>query len=515
MFEIKNLQRVFVFVAKAIRQIKWSWTRWNLRIHQRNRVKVPKKSENNEILLVTSPPWGIHNPPVGLAYLSTYLRLHGIDTDVFDFNISLYRRINPKWHKLWLPEFKNWWSNLERFQELMCEFSGDILWAAEQILRYNTPVIGFSVVDPKERTTIEIIRKVLEKDPSKRIILGGPAVSTPEQREIFLKHIGSSIDYFVVGEGEGILLELMQQYKNNDFALPLNEEVKKPQIVHKEINDISFIPHPTYNEFDFSMYDGGSLLVEWSRGCISSCSYCKGRKLLGRYRMKKAEDIVRELEFQFNRYNVNYFVVCDNLLNGNAQELERVCDLLIERELPVTWEGQGIPYRKMTFSLLQKMKAAGCCKMQWGLECGSNKLLQNIRKGRLFTVNEAEEVIRSSHEAGIRTELFIMIGLPGENDIEFKKTENFVRRNKMYIDRIKSVNTLHLVHGTDLFDHPEDYGLCLPKDDWHYLWYSKDGNNDYSRRVLRARSLIELANNLDIQVQEHNLFEGEGVECYD
>jgi len=231
--------------------------------------------------------------------------------------------------------------------------------------------------------------------------------------------------------------------------------------------------------------------------------------------MKKAEDIVRELEFQFNRYNVNYFVVCDNLLNGNAQELERVCDLLIERELPVTWEGQGIPYRKMTFSLLQKMKAAGCCKMQWGLECGSNKLLQNIRKGRLFTVNEAEEVIRSSHEAGIRTELFIMIGLPGENDIEFKKTENFVRRNKMYIDRIKSVNTLHLVHGTDLFDHPEDYGLCLPKDDWHYLWYSKDGNNDYSRRVFRARSLIELANNLDIKVQEHNLFEGEGVECYD
>jgi hypothetical protein len=67
------------------------------------------------------------------------------------------------------------------------------------------------------------------------------------------------------------------------------------------------------------------------------------------------------------------------------------------------------------------------------------------------------------------------------------------------------------VHGTELFDHAENFGLYLPKDDWHYLWYSKDGNNDYSQRVRRARSLIKLATDLGIKVQEDNLFEGEDL----
>ncbi|MBU1864421.1 MAG: radical SAM protein, partial [Candidatus Omnitrophica bacterium] len=470
--------------------------------------------KHNDILLVTSPPWGVHNPPVGLAYLSTYLRSKGIRADVFDFNIGLYRRVDPKWHKLWLPEYKNWWSNPQKIQELVGEFSLDIAWAVERILQYDAPIIGFSVVDPKERVTIDMIRKILNKNRSKRIILGGPATSTPEQRAIFMEYIGSSLDYFVVGEGEEILSALLSDYRKRNFALSVEDEMKKPLIVQKNISDIDSIPHPTYEEFDFALYDGGSLIVEWSRGCISSCAFCKGKNLLGPFRMKSAEYIIKELAFQHAQHNVNYFVVCDNLLNGNVKELERVCDLLAERNLPIRWEGQGIPYRQMTLPLLKKMRAAGCCKIQWGLECGSDKILQNIGKGRIFTVNEAEVVIRNSHEAGIQTELFIIVGLPGENDAEFKKTEAFLRRNHTFIDRIKSINTLHLVHGTELFNHAEDYGLCFPADNWHYLWYSKDGNNDYPQRVKRARALIDLTDNLGIHVQEHNLCEGTEFEQY-
>lgn len=478
------------------------------RLNVFQRKTVIESGQKSDILLVTTPPWGIHNPPLGLAYLATYLRSNGIATGVFDFNIALYRKIPSKWHKLWLPEYKNWWSNPEHFKELKREFSKDIEWAIDQIARHNTAVIGFSVVDPKERTTIAIIQKILEKNPSKKIILGGPAVSTPEQRNIFNEYLGAAIDYFVIGEGESILLELMRAYKSNSFNLGSETETTSPGMVRKEIRDLNSLPYPTYSEFDLTMYDGGSLFVEWSRGCISACAYCKGRQLHGRYRMKRARYIVDELEFHWQRYHNNYFIVCDNLLNGNIRELERVCDLLIEKKLPIKWEGQAIPHRKMTSHVLNKMKAAGCCKLQWGLESGSDNVLQNIRKGNVFKVHEAEEVIRCCHCAGIRTELFIMVGLPGEDDTEFRKTEGFIRRNQNYIDLIKSINTVHLVHGTDLYDCAEDYGISLPEKDWYYLWHSKDGQNDYPCRVERARSLIHLAENLGIKVQEHNLYEG-------
>jgi len=479
----------------------------NAKKHKRFFGRMSKTNKNLDILLVTAPPWGMHNPPVGLAYLSSYLRSNGISVGIFDFNIAIYRRINHKFQKLWLPEYKNWWSNPDLFRELSVRFSKDIEWAVEQILAYKIPVIGFSVVDPKERITIEIIQKVLANDQSKKIILGGPGVSTPEQRKIFIDNLGDSIDFFVLNEGEKILLDIMRHYKEKELAI-FAESAEKPLIVQKKIDDLSELPYPTYDDFDFTMYDGGSLIVEWSRGCISSCAYCKGRKVQGRYRMKKAEYIVNELEYHYNRYNNTHFIVCDNLLNGNVKELGRVCDLIIAKKNPITWEGQGIPYKKMTRSLLNKMKVAGCTKLQWGLESGSDKLLQNVHKGKMFTVNEAEEVIRFSHMAGIRTELFIIIGLPGEDENEFNKTKEFLIRNEKYIDLIKSINTLHLVHGTDLLDNAEEYGLCLPQKCEHYLWYSKDGKNNYNHRINRAKSLIKLAGDIGIKVQEHNMFEG-------
>lgn len=464
--------------------------------------------QKKEILLVSVPPWGVHNPPLGLAYLSQYLRQNSIRVSTFDFNIELYRRIDHAWHKLWLPENKNRWSDPVEFERLKDQFNEEIDWAVNRIYKSKSRVVGFSVVDPKERMTIEIIKRLLDKDGKKRIVLGGPAVSTPQQRKIFVDHIGSSIDYFVVGEGEQTLLSIMQQYRRHNYCLSQAIETTRPNIEKAQNSDLQSIPFPTFEEFDLSKYDGGSLNVEWSRGCISRCVFCKGKRILGNFRMKKAEKIVEALAFYYRRYGVTYFVVTDNLLNGNVKELDQICNLLIQKRLPIQWEGQGIPYALMTADLLNKMRMAGCCKMQWGLESGSDVLLQRVGKGNIFKVSEAQSVIRDAYRAGIQTELFLIVGFPGENETEAQKTQQFIRSNHKYIHRIKSINTLHLIHGTELYEHAEQYNLCLPETDWHYLWWEKGGDNGYDQRVRRAKALLKLAEECGIFVQEHNLTEG-------
>jgi glycosyltransferase involved in cell wall biosynthesis/radical SAM superfamily enzyme YgiQ (UPF0313 family) len=468
-------------------------------------------SLHTDVLLVTAPPWGVHNPPVGLAYLAHYLQVHDLCVDVFDFNIKLYNRIDPTWHKLWLPEYKNWWSNEKRFTEIVQEFASHIDWAVEKIIASCAAIIGFSVVDPKERMTIALIRRLLAKESTKRIVLGGPAVSTPVQRNIFIEQLGSAVDFYVVGEGEKALLSLTRTLKQNEFQISAEEELKKPLIFSEDIDDLDTVPFPKYGGFDFTDYIGGTMIVEWSRGCISDCAFCKGKKLLGRYRMKKAERIVDELKYHYKNNGISRFIVCDNLVNGNPAELERVCDLLIAEGLPIEWEAQGIPYSRMTAGLLNKMRESGCRKMQWGVESGSDLLLDKIGKGKIFTVQEAETVIRASHAAGIWTEIFIIIGLPGEDDIEFEKTKHFIANNHDSIDAVKSVNTLHLVQGTEVFDHAEDFGLALPEKDQYYLWKDKNGCNSYEWRVKRAQELIELVGRYNIAVHEHNLFEGKMI----
>lgn len=462
-----------------------------------------------DILLLTAPPWGTHNPPTGLAYLSTFLRANNISATVFDANIEFYRRIDPKYHKLWLPENKGWWTDSHKFAKLRHELDRDLTWVAEKTLSYGAPLLGFSVVDPKERMTIDIIERILAADDTIRIIMGGPAMSTEEQRRIFVRHLGLKIDYFVEGQGEEILLELVHRYRREKFAPP-HEKLTEPLVVSKKVRDLDAVPYPRYEEFNFRLYDGGGFFVEWSRGCISRCAYCKGRHLLGSYRMKSHRHIMEELEFLHGQYGFHHFIVCDNLLNGDVRELELLCDSLIEKRLPITWEGQAIPYRKMTCGLLTKMKQAGCTKIQWGLESGSDVLLNNVYKGKIFTVAEVEQVLADAHAAGLTNEIFLIVGLPGENEEEFAKTLTFIEKNRNNIDVIKSVNTLHLVHGTDLFEQAgTTFDLELPpEDDWYFRWRARDGKNDYSQRQARARRLLALAEKLALPVLEHNLYEG-------
>jgi len=473
----------------------------------------PKKrgvaKDSLDILLLTAPPWGTHNPPTGLAYLSTFLKANGIAADVFDANIEFYRRIDPKYHKLWLPENKGWWTAPEKFAQLRDELDSELAWVAEKALSYGAPLLGFSVVDPKERMTIDIIRRILAVNDRVRIVMGGPAMSTEEQRRIFLRNLGGKIDYFVEGQGEEILLELVLRYRSEGFAAP-REKNTEPLVVGKKIKDLDGIPFPRYEEFNFRLYDGGGFFVEWSRGCISRCAYCKGRHLLGSYRMKSHRHILEELEYLHGHYGFSHFIVCDNLLNGDVRELALLCDSLIACKMPISWEGQAIPYRRMTRPLLEKMREAGCTKLQWGLESGSDVLLNNVYKGKIFTVAEVEQVLSDSHAAGLGNEIFLIVGLPGENEEEFAKTLSFIERNRANIDVIKSVNTLHLVHGTDLFDQASTtFDLELPpEDDWYFRWQARDGNNDYPQRRARARRLLELAEQLALPVLEHNLHEG-------
>ncbi len=468
----------------------------------------PRRPPRGGILLVTAPPWSIHNPPLGLACLAAYLRRHGVEVEAFDFNISLYRRIEPRRHRLWLPTSKARWSRPEDFATLLEAFTDEIDGAVAAILERRRPVVGFSVVDPKERITIEVIRRLLREDASLRIVLGGPAVSTPEQRGIFLQELAGKVDAMVVGEGEEALLGIMREWEVGGCRSAAGSRPAAPLLVTSPPIDLATLPFPTYEEFDLSQYEGGGLFVEWSRGCIGSCHYCKGRTVLGPYRVKPAALVVEELAWHHARGAASHFIVCDNLLNGNVRVLEEVCDRITGLGLPVTWEGQAVPHVRMTPALLARMRAAGCLKLQWGIESGSDRVLLAAGKGRLFTVREAERVLASSREAGIENEVFLMVGLPGEGEEELAETLGFLRRAAKDIARVKSVNTLHLVHGTDLRDAPERYGLTFPPGEWHYLWEADGGSNTYQVRVERARRVMAEAASLGLPVQEDNLFEG-------
>ena len=463
-----------------------------------------------DFLFINLPPWGQENPHIGIGYISSYLRTKEVSFKVLDLNKSFFTE-HPDFRMLWHTENKNFWSNKNTFPLILDVFCKDIEDALRKITEFNPRVVGFSVVDPKERLTVEFIEKIKIRLPGVKIILGGPAASTSEQRQLFLDKASSLIDIFVVGEGEEVCFNILNRMINKESLTNIAGTVVKCNekwiyTAPKPIDCLEKIPFPTYEEFNVDLY-GKSLLVEWSRGCYSKCAFCKNWRLFPFYRAKSPLWVIEELKYHNQVNGISEFTVVDSVLNGSPKQLYKVCSLIIRENLGISWSGQIIPRRDMTADFFSHMARAGCKQLQIGVESGSNNVLKYM--GKSHKVEIAEYTLRNAKKAGIETEIFILIGCPGEDAREFKKTYNFVKDNRRYIDKIKSINTLHLIAGTEVYESAyEKFNMkTFPKENWHYLWETKDGNT-YKVRKKRAQTLLDLAEKAGIKVMESNIKEG-------
>ena len=477
------------------------------------RIKPSFLKKRTDILLVNPPPWGVEDPPIGIAYIATYMQKKGIKVSCYDMNIKIYNSCPQELKHLWHVENKNFWKNKETFEKLLKIMHKQIEKAVQDIIRYEAPIIAFNVVDPKERITIELIKKIKDISPETKIILGGPGTGSEDARGWYIGSIPELIEGYVVGEGEQTLYETTKALLDDKPIDDIPGIMTYKKGKYNDFKPRKLLPifrddlWPTYKEFDLKEYDSDVLRVEWSRGCISNCVFCKGKALNPGYRFRDPKNIVNELEYHSKKNGIKKFIIVDLTVNGNLKKLEKVCDRIIERDLEVEWLAEGIPRGDMSYSLFRKMRKAGCYEFQMGVESGSDKVLKKMKK--LHSAKEAERAVRNASRAGIRLGLFILVGFPNEDEKDFKKTLDFIRRNKKYISYIKSINAVHLIDDTDLMENPKKYDINtpLPKDGSHYKWITKKGN-DWKTRQKRMRKMYSLLKELDLPLIETNYHEG-------
>jgi len=473
-----------------------------------------------ELILINPPPWGIEDPPTGLAYIATYLKNKNIKVSCYDINIKFYNSASSELKHLWHVENKNFWKNKKTFNKLLNFFNQQINETVSEIIKQNPKIIAFNVVDPKERITIELIKRIKKVNSEIKVLLGGPGTNTKDSRSWFIDSIPELIEGYIIGEGEETLYETSKAllknksiddvpgiitYKNNKY-----NEFKPRKLLSITKQDI----WPRYEEFNLKEYHSNALRVEWSRGCIADCVFCKGKALNPGYRFRNPESIVNELEYHVNKHNLRKFVVVDLTVNGNLKKLEEVCNLIIKKKLNIEWLAQGIPRKEMNYNFFKKMKQAGCYELQFGLESGSDKVLKVMKKRH--TVKEAEQCIIAASKAGIRIGLFILVGFPNESEKDFNMTLEFIKQNKNHISYIKSINAIHLIENTNLQENHEEFGIQKPEDktkskfpeyEWYYKWETKEGNN-WSVRQKRMKKMYDLLKELKIPLTETNYEEG-------
>jgi radical SAM superfamily enzyme YgiQ (UPF0313 family) len=341
-------------------------------------------------------------PPMGLSYLAAVLRKAKFEVEILDVNAL----------------------NLAQKEIL------------DYVKKSSPDIIGFGAVTPTIMKAFEIAKLIRAKFPKIKIVFGGPHPTSLPLESIQKAYV----DFVVFGEGEITFLELVQELsktKGRKFSkiAGLIYKDKKVQINPPrgrliELDDLPFpaidlLPLQKYESKDSKCKKFIPLLT--SRGCPWNCIYCNKLTFGNKFIMRSAENIVQEIEELQKKYGYQDFHILDDLFTCNRKRVVDFCNLVIEKKLNIVWKcANGVRVNTVDLELLKLMKKSGCYMLNYGVESGSQKILDRMKKGQ--TIEQIEEAVKATKKSGINCGCCFMFGNLGENRETMQHTLDFAKK---------------------------------------------------------------------------------------
>ncbi|AGK98503.1 B12-binding domain-containing radical SAM protein [Clostridium pasteurianum] len=333
-------------------------------------------------------------PPLGLAYLTAYLKKQGESVELIDM------------------------------QGLMM----DSVELVKRIEDSKADLIGITSMTTTFPAAIKVAGIVREKSPKSKIILGG-VHPTIDPEGVLAHH---EVDFVIRGEGEEAIYGLVKALKGEGTFEEVdglcyrdgeNYIIKEKAV----IEDTNSIPMPDYDAFPVEQYikhnqylrgmRGISVLI--SRGCPFDCTFCAVHQTMGRkWRVKSPELLVNDIITLKNKYNLDGIWFKDSIFNMNKKWIAEFCNLMIEKKVNIAWQ-INTRIDLVDEEQIKLMKKAGLTQIDFGVESGSNRTLERLHKH--INVDEIKEKIDIAHKY-VKVFGFFMIGVPGEKEEDVLKT---------------------------------------------------------------------------------------------
>ncbi|MEK7389831.1 MAG: radical SAM protein [Elusimicrobiota bacterium] len=370
--------------------------------------------------------------------------------------------------------------------------------AIARILEGNPQVIGFSLYDTNRIFTEEIVRQIKKTNPGSTIVFGGP-----HARHLLSdkSQIPDTVDAIIPGEGEEALPLLLDNlHPSGTTASPGTWMRHGHELLWGgnlgKIADLDRLPFPDFSDLPLEAYLPPLALPSYfGRGCFLKCQFCEEwNTLAGARRDRSAQRVFDEVRHLLSSHSTVMGIdFHDPLINSDMEILREFCRLVIAAKasgaLPQSfhWQGQAILRREMDRDMLSLMHSAGCTRLAFGMESGSDAILRAMKKTQ--TIETAEGIFRDSSMIGITNCALMMVGYPGETEKDFNDTIYFLKKNAPHISFISMVapSTL-VVPGTPIHRSAHISSGVAPHE-----WQSKDGENTYPVRLERFARMCEAA----------------------
>ncbi|MFH1691101.1 MAG: radical SAM protein [Candidatus Omnitrophota bacterium] len=258
-------------------------------------------------------------------------------------------------------------------------------------------------------------------------------------------------DFGVIGDGEKTLEQILVQVKRGE---------KVRGIFHGEtIKNLDELPFPARHLIDPKIYLREEQLkfevsmagVLGSRGCPYQCCFCCIPSIAGKVRMRSAKNIVDEMEAVYDQCRGNYNFI-DDCLTLSKKHTLAFCQEIIDRRLKVRWLA-STRANTIDDEVAKALKRAGCADIYFGVESGNERVRNEVIKKKV-TDKDIAKAVYHCRKQGILTNLFLMVGFPGETKKEMMDTVKIGNRVKADIVGI---------HLTIPFPGSEIYKHCIEK----------------------------------------------------
>ena len=368
-------------------------------------------------VLLINPPireWAKPNCfPLGLGYIAAILQQEGHEIESMDINA-----------------FR--WTQAE---------------VEERIKNATFDAVGTGAMVTAYEYVKWLVSTLKKYHPQKKVIVGGSvAASVPKT---LLER--TATDIACIGEGEATAKGLFRALELNEDLSEVNGIWFKDEkgAIHitperPTIRDLDGLPLPAWDLFPMDIYlrnpvgapnrnkwvDGNtvddtlSMNLFATRGCPYKCIYCYHDFMGQGYRARSAQNVFDEMKTLYQRYGVKYFHFVDDefvMKNGFVCEF---CRRVRESGLGFTWGCSGRA-NLMTEDLIATMAKSGCVLIGYGIESGSQKMLDIMKKK--VTVEQAKQAIRLTQKYLGWADCSLMIGTPGETEETIQETVDFCK----------------------------------------------------------------------------------------
>lgn len=372
-----------------------------------------------------------YNPSLGLMALGTFMQLNGYYPTIID----------------------------------LCYNDLTFMQVVELLKEKKPLLLAISVYTENIGMAKKTAARIKEILPEIKIALGGPHASLESNESI--NH--DSIDFVIRGEGEAVILELLEAIRTNQKLVKFSQIrgliYKDEKIVYKNgnkgyIQDLDLLPLINRNMVDIDKYKS-VINIYTSKGCVGKCIYCSASALSGaKYRPRNIKNVYMEMIMLLiiteNRVNKIYIV--DDTFTAIPNRVNDFIDIIKKYKANIRWHCES-RVDVMNEKIIKMMADAGCIAIQYGIESGSQDVLNSIQKG--IDLEHAKKVVSWTYNNHILPCLSFMLGHFCDTKKTMDETVSFVDEmyHKYHAEIAVSFNTPFV--GTWQYTHRDELGLKL------------------------------------------------------